>query len=303
MRQKERTVMSLRTKEYFVREAILSIKRNHLMSMASVSTVTISLLILGMFAIMTLNMNNMASILESQVQVTVYIKDGVKDDAMKELGEKISAIEGVTKTEFVGKDAALQRFTERLGEQKDLLESLGDNNPLPNSYEVHVDTPERVKPVVEEINKFEEIEETRFGKEVIEQLFELTKLLRIGGVILIIFLALATLFIISNTIRITVFSRRKEVNIMKYVGATDWFIRWPFLLEGMIMGFTGSVIAVLLLIWTYSMLLGQLHSTLAFLPLIPRFPMLGYMSLILITIGTGIGALGSSISLRKFLKV
>lgn len=295
--------MSLRTKEYFVREAILSIKRNRLMSIASVSTVTISLLMLGIFAIMIINMNNLANILESQVQVTAYIKEGMETEDKEALGEEIRAIEGVTKVEFIGKQEALERFSERLGEQKELLESLGDNNPLPDSFEIHVDTPERVKEVVEKVKTMEAIEETRFGQEVIEQLFSLTRILRVGGVVLIIFLALATLFIISNTIRITVFSRRKEVNIMKYVGATDWFIRWPFLLEGMLLGLFGSLLAVILLSWVYSMIVDQVHASLAFLPMVPRWPMLPYASLLLVIAGTGIGALGSSISLRKFLRV
>ena len=295
--------MSLRTKEYFVREAIFSIKRNRLMSIASISTVTISLLILGIFAIMIINMNNLANILESQVQVTAYIKEGVKQEEKDTLDEQIRAIEGVTKVDFISKEEALERFAQRLGEQKELLESLGDNNPLPDAFEIHVDTPERVKVVVDKIKTIDYIEETRFGQEVIEQLFSLTRILRVGGIILIIFLALATLFIISNTIRITVFSRRKEVNIMKYVGATDGFIRWPFLLEGMLLGLIGSFIAVLLLGWVYSIIVTQVHSSLAFLPMVPRWPMLGYAAVFLLFIGTGIGALGSSISLRKFLKV
>ena len=295
--------MSLRTKEYFVREAIFSIKRNRLMSIASISTVTISLLILGIFAIMIINMNNLANILESQVQVTAYIKEGVKQEEKDTLNEQIRAIDGVTKVDFISKEEALERFAQRLGEQKELLESLGDNNPLPDAFEIHVDTPERVKVVVDKIKTIDYIEETRFGQEVIEQLFSLTRILRVGGIILIIFLALATLFIISNTIRITVFSRRKEVNIMKYVGATDGFIRWPFLLEGMLLGLIGSVIAVLLLGWVYSIIVTQVHSSLAFLPMVPRWPMLGYATVFLLFIGTGIGALGSSISLRKFLKV
>ncbi len=294
---------SFRSKEYFVREAILSIRRNRLMSIASVSTVAVSLLILGMFTLMILNMNNLANILESQVQVTAYLSDEAKQEDITALGNKIKALPGVTKLDFVGKEEALQRFAQRLGEQRELLDSLGKSNPLPNSYEIHVDTPERVKAIAQEVKNFDKIEQARFGQEVIEQLFSLTRILRIGGVFLIVFLALAALFIISNTIRITVFSRRKEVNIMKYVGATDWFIRWPFLIEGMVLGFLGSLVAVLLLTWTYGMIVDRVHATLAFLPLVPRFPMLTYLSLALVLTGTGIGALGSSISLRKFLKV
>ncbi len=295
-------VMSLSSKEYFVREAFLSVKRNRLMSIASISTVAISLLILGFFTVMIINMNNMANILESQVQVTAYVKEATDKDTIDKLSSQIKKMPGVTKVDFVSKDIALQRFTERLGEQKELLSSLGDSNPLPDSFEVHVDKPESVKQIAEQIDKFEDIEETRFGKEVIEQLFGLTRIVRFGGVILIIFLSFAALFIISNTIRITVFSRRKEVSIMKYVGATDSFIRWPFLLEGMLLGLLGALVAVILLHWTYSLILDRVYAMLAFLPLVPRSPMLYYLSFMLIFLGMGIGALGSSISLKKFLK-
>ncbi len=295
--------MSFRTKEYFVREAIHSIRRNRLMSVASVSTVALSLLILGMFTVMIFNMNNLANILESQVQVTAYLSDKAGQEEQNALAARIKTLPGVAKVDFIGKGEALKRFTERLGERRELLDSLGDTNPLPNSYEIHVDTPEHVKPVADAVAKMDNIEDTRFGQETIAQLFSLTRILRVGGFVLIVFLAFAALFIISNTIRITVFSRRKEVNIMKYVGATDWFIRWPFLLEGMALGLLGSLIAVLLLGWLYGMVVDRIHASLAFMPLIPRSPMLMYISLGLLFIGTGIGALGSSISLRKFLKV
>jgi cell division transport system permease protein len=241
--------------------------------------------------------------LESQVQVTVYIKDGTGKEKIAELGDEIKKLPGVAKVDFVGKDEALRHFAERLGERKELLDSLGSNNPLPDAYEVHMDSPEQVKSAVTRISRLDNVEETMFGQEVIEQLFSLTRILRVGGVVLIIFLALATLFIISNTIRITVFSRRKEVNIMKYVGATDWFIRWPFLLEGMLLGLAGSLLAVILLVWSYGMIIDQIHASLPFLPLVPRTPLLYYASVFLVIAGMGIGALGSSISLRKFLQV
>ena len=136
-----------------------------------------------------------------------------------------------------------------------------------------------------------------------ERLFALTKMIRIFGVVLIVFLALAALFIISNTIRITVFARRKEIGIMKYVGATDWFIRWPFLLEGMILGFGGALIAVLLLAQSYSLLVDKVYQSMAFLPMIPRFPFIVEISFFLLLMGTVIGALGSTISLKRFLRV
>lgn len=295
--------MKLRTAEYFIREAVVSVRRNGLMSVASVSTVALSLLILGLFLIMVLNLNNMASVLESQVQVTVYLQDNLTDREMREIGTRITKMPGITQVIYVTKDEALSRFKERLGEQQGILNALGDTNPLPNSFEVKVDKPELVKPTAQAIGEFKGVENARFGQEIIEQLFKLTRMIRVFGVVLIIFLAFAALFIISNTIRLTVFARRREIGIMKYVGATDWFIRWPFLIEGMILGFSGALIAVLLLTKTYGMFTEQIYQSMTFLPVIPKYPFLTNIGLLLLLTGMVIGALGSTISLRRFLRV
>ncbi len=296
-------VMKIRTMEYFIKEAVISLKRNGLMSIASITTVALSLLILGMFLIMVLNLNNMASNLESQVQVSVYLQEGLSDVEIREVGTRITKIPGVNQVLFIDKEEAMNRFKERLGEQQSILQALDGNNPLPNAFEVKMDKPERVKPVAQTISQFKGVENAKFGQEVVEQLFSLTKMIRVFGVILIGFLALAALFIISNTIRITVFARRKEIGIMKYVGATDWFIRWPFLLEGIILGFGGALVAVVLLNRTYGALIHQVYESLAFLPLIPQYPFITNISILLLLVGTGIGALGSTISLRKFMRV
>lgn len=295
--------MKIRTLEYFIREAVISLKRNSLMSFASVSTVALSLLILGIFLVMVLNLNNMASTLESQVQISVYLQDNLNDLEIRETGTRISKLTGVSQVLYVSKDEAMSRFKKRLGDQQGLLTALGETNPLPNAFEVKVDKPERVKQVAEAIGQIKGVENAKFGQEVVEHLFNLTKMMRIFGLVLIIFLALAALFIISNTIRLTVFARRKEIGIMKYVGATDWFIRWPFLIEGMMLGIGGALIAVLLLGQTYNALVQQVYQSLAFLPLIPQYPFITNISILLVVVGASIGALGSTISLRKFMKV
>lgn len=295
--------MSFSTKEYFIKETYKSIRRNGFMSFASISTVAVSLLVLGMFLMIFLNTNNLAQYLESQVQVSVYMQDSATDKELAEVKAKLQKMPGVVKVNQVSKEQALTRFKERLGDQEQLLNSLGKDNPFPNSFEVQVDSPERIKVLTPQIGQIPKVETAKFGQEVVEHLFQLTKILRFGGILLVIFLAMATLFIISNTIRLTVFARRKEVLIMKYVGATDWFIRWPFLLEGMTLGFFGAVIAFLLINSIYAALLERIHATLAFLPLLPEQPLLLYVDLFLLIAGTGIGALGSYISLRKFLRV
>ena len=295
--------MKISTAEYFITESLNSIRRNGLMSLASLMTVALSLLILGVFIILVMNLNHMASVLESQVQVTVYLQDTLKEVEVREIGTRITKLPGVTRVNFIAKEEAMNRFKQRLGEQQGLLAELGEANPLPNSFEVKLDRPERVKPVALAIAQMKGVEAARYGQEVVEQLFSLTRMVRIFGVVLILFLGLAALFIIVNTIRLTVFARRREIGIMKYVGATDWFIRWPFIIEGVLLGFLGACIAVLPLTQFYSMLTGQVYESLAFLPLLPKYPFMGYVNIFLLCAGIGIGALGSVISVKKFLKV
>ena len=295
--------MRFSTKQYFIKETYKSIRRNGFMSFASISTVAVSLLVLGMFLMIFLNTNNLAQYLENQVQISVYMQDSATDKELASVKDKLTKMPGVVKVTQVNKQQALERFKKRLGDQEQLLNSLGKDNPFPNSFEVQVDSPERIKVLTPQLGQLPKVETAKFGQEVVEHLFQLTKILRLGGIVLVVFLAMATLFIISNTIRLTVFARRKEVIIMKYVGATDWFIRWPFLLEGMTLGFFGAVVAFVLINSIYASLLDRIHATLAFLPLLPTSPLLLYVDLFLLAAGTGIGALGSYISLRKFLRV
>ena len=295
--------MKFSTKWYYSKETFTALKRNSLMSIASISTVALSILVLGIFLTMVLNVNNLASHLENQVQVTIYMDDSASAEQLKHMEKVLKSTQGIVKVTPRTKEEALGEFKKRLGEQQKLLAALGEDNPFPASFEIQVDNPERIPQLVTQFQQMPGVETAKFGQEVVEHLFQLTRVLRIGGILLIVLLAIATLFIISNTIRITVFARRREVNIMKYVGATDWFIRWPFLLEGMLMGFVGAVIASLILVQGYNAIQAKIYGTLAFFPMLPSWPTMGYLSAGLICVGTLIGALGSSISLRKFLDV
>ena len=295
--------MKIRTSEYIIREAFLSLKRNNWMSFASVGTVAVSLFIFGMFLILVMNMNKMAASLESQVQISVYLQDEVSREERKDIESDIRGMQGIDTVKFVSRDEALARFKERLGDQKFLLDALGETNPLPDAFEVTVLQPDMVKTAAASIANFKGVESAKYGQDVIEHLFDITRLIRIVGLSFMVLLAGATLFIISNTIRLTVFARRKEIAIMKYVGATDWFIRWPFLLEGMVLGFSGGIIAAVLLNSVYSAFVVKVYSTLAFFPLIPEYPFLLYVTIVILVSGMVIGALGSTISLKRFLKV
>lgn len=295
--------MSINTVEYFIREVIHSLRRNNWMSVASIGTVAVSLFIFGMFLMLVMNMNKMVDAMESQVQIMVYLEDDFSRDDARELEVDLKKMQGVEKVTFVPKEEAMEKFKERLGDQKTLLDALDETNPLPDSFEVMVLQPEMVKTAAENIEKFEGVDSAKYGQDVMEHLFDITRLIRIFGFALMMVLALATLFIISNTIRLTVFARRKEIAIMKYVGATDWFIRWPFVLEGIVMGFLGSLIASVVLRFTYSGITAKIYDTLAFFPLIPEEPFLNYVTMIVVIGGMIMGAIGSTVSIKRFLKV
>ena len=248
-------------------------------------------------------MNKMVESLESQVQIKVYLKDNFSRDDARALEVDLKNMQGVEKVTFVPKEEAMEKFKERLGDQKTLLEALDDTNPLPDSFEVMLIQPELVKTAAEAIEKYEGVEAAKYGQDVMEHLFDITRLIRIFGFALMFVLALATLFIIANTIRLTVFARRKEIAIMKYVGATDWFIRWPFVLEGMVMGLFGSLIASIILRFSYAGITAKIYSTLAFFPLIPEYPFLDYVTCVVMLGGMIMGAIGSAVSIKRFLKV
>ena len=262
--------MKLRTSEYFIQETLRSLRRNNWMSFASVGTVAVSLFVLGVFLLLVLNMNRLASSLESQVQISVYLADGLSESARKDIASDIEALQGIEEIRYVPKEEAKERLAKRLGDQKYLLDALGEKNPLPDSFEVVLKSPALVETAAAAITRMDGVEQAKYGQDVIEHLFAITRLIRIFGLALMVLLAGATLFIISNTIRLTVFARRKEVAIMKYVGATDWFIRWPFLLEGMVLGFVGGVLAAIALQSFYAAMAAKIYETLAFFPLLPQ---------------------------------
>ena len=295
--------MKVRTIEYYIREVFISLRRNNWMSVASIGTVAVSLFIFGMFLMMVMNMNKLAENMESQVQINVYLLDKVDREQARDIEKDLKEIEGVESVGFVTKDEAMERFKDRLGDQKTLLDALDETNPLPDSFEVTVTNPDLVKTAAEKMEKLDGVECAKYGQDVMKHLFEITRLLRIFGFTLMLVLAFATLFIISNTIRLTVFARRKEIAIMKYVGATDWFIRWPFVMEGMVLGLFGSIIAAMVLRTAYTAMAEKVYDTLAFFPLIPEQPFLTYITIVVVISGMVVGAIGSAVSIKKFLKV
>lgn len=295
--------MKLRTGEYFIREVAVSMRRNRWMTFASIGTVAVSLFILGVFLLLVLNMTRLAAELESQVQISVYLNDALDDNGRAEVEKMMRDMKSISRIEYIPREQALQRLQERLGDQKYILDALGDQNPLPNSYDVTVTKPELVASTAFAIADLYGVDEAKYGQDVANHLFDITRLIRLFGFVLMILLTGATTFVISNTIRLTVFARRKEIAIMKYVGATDWFVRWPFILEGIMLGLIGGGLSALALSSFYAAMAAKIYGTLTFFPLIPQYPLMNYVTVALVIAGIIIGIIGSTISLKRFLEV
>ena len=203
--------MKLSTSEYFIKEVYTSFKRNIWMTLASIFYRSSFLyFILGFFSIVILNLNKMADTLESQVQISVYLKDDLSQEEIDETKETLSKIEGLQDIKFTTREEAMKNFKERLGDQQFLLDALDDTNPLPNSFSLTVTSPQQVKTIADTAAALDSVESASYSQDIINHLFNLTHLIRLIGVALIILLTGAAIFIISNTIRLTVFARRKR---------------------------------------------------------------------------------------------
>ena len=288
---------------YFWGETFRSLFRNRFMAIASVLTVTLSMFILGVFLSAVLNINHMASYLENQVEMTVYLKDGLTTDQVMGIGKYLKAQPGMKEIKFTNKDQAMKDFRERMGDQQGLLDAI-NGNPLPASYQMSFQTPEQLKTAAEVVAKYQGVETVQYGKDIIEQLYKVAQVIRLSGIVLFLFLAPAELFLTSHTILLTYFARITQIQIMKYVGASNGFIRWPFLFEGMVIGFLGSGFASLILWEGYKTVVSEMAAAgLVFIPMIPLWPFMGYTTLIILAAGIVIGVMGSAISLRKYMKV
>ncbi|MGB9838961.1 permease-like cell division protein FtsX [Thermovenabulum sp.] len=290
--------MKPRTLKYFLKEAMQSLLRNSWMSIASAGAVASALIILGAFLMLAINVDYIAKDVESQVEITAYIKSGLNQLQVDLLKKQLQIMEEISDFKYISKEDAFEEFKKQVGPE--LLE--GIENPLPDSFRIKVKTPQQVESVAQKVKTLEGIEEVKYGKGIVEKLFKITYWMRLIGIVAMLAFALLSIFIISNTIRITVFARRREIQIMKFIGATDWFVRWPFFIEGMILGLVGSAVAIIILAVTYNYFYSTIKLNLPMISLVPvegfyvYLPYFGLMGMLL-------GALGSAFSLKRFLKV
>ena len=288
---------------YAIGDAFRSIRRNSLMSLASVSTVGLCLICLSIFFILSANLTNVAAVLESQVEIRVFLEPDANAQTVKRLEEIVSAYPEVSSVRYVSKDDALRALREQFGRYRELLEAVEDANPLPASFEIRLKDPKKVGDVARRVESLQGVDSVSFKQELVERLFRFTHGLRVAGAFLVAALSVATVVLVSNTIRITLYARRKEIAIMKLVGATDSFIKAPFMIEGLILGLLGAAIAACVSWAGYGWVVANVQRAMPFLPVVSHRPLVDRLAIALFTAGPVMGALGSSISIKRYMRV
>jgi cell division transport system permease protein len=297
--------MKFSTIKLFIIDALKSLRRNKTISLASIATVMATLFVLGAFIMILLNVKVGITDVESQVQAQVLLNDNITIDDQKNILDKLSNISEVTNISFLTKGQALSQWRKELGAQnRQLLSGFDNSNPLPNSYVVKVKSPEDITKVENALKGVPGIDQISDARDIVGKIAAVTKTIQWVGIILFLILIGVSLFLISNTIKLTVYARRREIGIMKYIGATDWFIRWPFIIEGMIIGFFGAIVGDIVIYYAYEFMYNKAESFVSMtMNLVRPTYFITNLSWTFILGGIFIGALGSILSIRKFLIV
>lgn len=295
--------MRISNAAYFIRESFKSSKRNKVMSIASISTVAAALLIFGIFMLLVLNVNKIVASVVDKVEIKVYLNDDVTSIQQTEMEKILKSYSGVKSITFESKEKALENYKKMLGDDADLADGLSEKNPLPASFIIKVKNAEDVAPIAQNAAALNGVYKVVDGQETVTKLINIINIVKGTSLTLIVILGVIAIFLISNTIKITVYTRKREIGIMKYIGATDWFIKWPFFIEGLTLGFIGAVISLLLLGLGYRYVTNIVQEGTLLFSLVPAAQVMHTMIIEFLGVGMFIGGVGSLLSLKKFLVV
>lgn len=292
---------------YLIGEGFSNVFKNKKQAVISFGMMCVTMILFGIFFIGAQNLNHFVKQFESEQGIQVYILNDATEEEIEELGEQIKSIQGVNTTEFISKEEALAQMKGKLGEKAYLLDGYEEVNIFPASYIVTLTDLKLSSNVQMEINSLENVKRITSSDETINKLVTIAKGFKIGTYVGIAGLTIFCIFIISNTIKLTVHARRKEISIMKYVGATNSFIRWPFAVEGIIIGLISGTVSIGMLSGIYT-LFANYNGFVDFLAkigltLLNFSDMLDLLIIVYLILGVGIGIVGSSLSMRKYLKV
>lgn len=301
--------MKFSTVKVFFRDAVNNIRRNSVMSVASILSVVCALVIVGVVMSVAININYLTDNIESNLELKVYLEDSIPSLVQEEIYKGLLSFEGVADVDYQSKEEALQSFRKTLGEKNSALISsyTEENSPLPAAFIVTFDDASFIRDAYLKAVEMDGVKDAVYGEETVSKLLKFNTFINTITWVVFAILSLVAVFIIFNTIKLTVYSRRNEITIMKYVGATDWFIRFPFLIEGTLLGISGSFFAILMLRNLYYYVVGLLSGSSSVLPLgtslAPASYVINQISIIFLIYGIVLGAVGSSFSIKKFLKV
>ena len=289
--------------KYLTHEGFRNVWVNRLMSLASVTVLMACLIIMGAGIMIYFNINNVVDKVQSQNVVMVYVADDASEDETTQIGTSLKGISNVESCELVPKEVAFQEQIQSMGGDAALFEGF-DEIPLPDAYKVTVKDLSQFENTVSQIKQINKVDSVRENSDLASKLLSLRHAVSIVSVGLVIMLFLVALFIISNTIRITMFSRKLEISIMKAVGATNWFIRWPFMIEGMILGTISGIVSLGVLWGLYAVAEKVFAQTLSLIgfSLVPFSEYWWQILLVFVAIGLFTGGFGSLVSMAKYLK-
>ncbi len=289
---------------YFVSETIQNLRRNFLMTVAAISTVAISLLLLGGTQILGLIVNNVTLNWEAKVEISTYLRDDATQGEISALEQDVSQMPEVEDVIYVSKDQAFNEFKEMYETQPEFYENLPED-ALPASLRIKLVDADDTEAVAAAIKGAPGVKDVRFGGEIIKRLLKVNSLLRTITLVMSIILMVAAAALIANTIRLAIYARRDEIGIMKLVGATNWFIRIPFMLEGVFAALMGAVAAGGVILLANTLLFSRIGQTLTFLGPVFSFTSTEIVTVMLVLGGTGcaVGLVGSMMALRRFLEV
>ena len=291
---------------YLIGEGFSNVFKNKKSTMASIIIMCATMIIFGLFLIIGENVNHFVDNLKLQQGFQVFMKEDATQEEMDKVKEDIRALDGISTIEFVSKEQGLNTMKEKLKDEKGVLDGFNVQK-IKASYIVKVTDLERSKTIQSEVEKIDNVVKITNSNETAMKLISIAKVIRIAtGVILLLLIIIST-FIISNTIKLTVHARRKEISIMKYVGATNSFIRWPFIVEGIVIGIISSIISIIIVGGTYNIITTKMAESdfirVMGMNLVGLNEMLTSIILVYLILGIGIGTVGSVVSMRKYLKV
>ena len=293
--------MKISTVNYFIGDAFKSFKRNKTISIATIITVLVTFIVLGTFSLVAENLNLAIGGLEDKIELVVYLNDDISPIDRKEVQVKINAQEGVKEIQYESREDAFKKLQEN---NAGILKGYTlEKNPLPASYIVKLEDMSYAPAIREAVKDLDGVESVSDEQESIDTIQSIIKFTKIIGTVLFVILVGVSIFLIMNTTKLTVYARRKEVGIMKFVGATDWIIRWPFIIEGILIGLIGTFLSVIALYFLYKFVISFIAARVIILNLIPISYIFTSLLWKFVLGGVLVGGFASYLALRKFLVV